>query len=639
MGIDTKKTLLLVHEELNWVSVKKKELNRFGYKILSANSGENAVNIFTENKYIDLVLIDIDLNTGFNSIETSGKILKIRDIPIVFLLSDTDKKKLDKVEEISSYGYVLKQSDPASLNALLEMTIKLFKSQKEIKKLKDKTQELISQKKELDFSLKGANVGTWSWNIQTGEMTTNERWASILGYTLEEISPVSIDTWKEFIHPDDLKKSEILLNEHFIRASDYYERENRMKHKNGEWIWILDRGQVATWTKDGKPLLMYGTHQDITTQKTAEKRSSEAYQIINRSHSVAFLWQNKDNWPIEFVSENVDILTGYSAVEFMEGKVSYTDIIYRDDIDRVRDEVIQNSGMKEIQTIMHAPYRITAKNGQIKWIEDKTFIRRISNNSITHYEGIVTDITKQRQLEEKLLQAGRMEVVGTLAGGVAHDFNTLLGIILGYGEMILNNISSDSQNKAYLLEILQAGNRSKELVQHLMDFSIPDKDDRKPEQLSTLIEKSLPLLRSSLSSKININYKEKTNSSTIFANSSQIQQVIMNLGMNAAKAMENKGGNLDIILKEAFIGKNRAMTMNVKKGNFLKLVINDTGKGMDSKTIKHIFEPFYTTKPRGEGTGLGLSIVYGIIKSHDGFIDVISKPGEGSSFDIYLPKI
>ncbi len=639
MGIDTNKTLLLVHEELNWVSVKKKELNRFGYKILSANSGENAVNIFTENKYIDLVLIDIDLNTGFNSIETSGKILKIRDIPIVFLLSDTDKKKLDKVEEISSYGYVLKQSDPASLNALLEMTIKLFKSQKEIKKLKDKTQELISQKKELDFSLKGANVGTWSWNIQTGEMTTNERWASILGYTLEEISPVSIDTWKEFIHPDDLKKSEILLNEHFIRASDYYERENRMKHKNGEWIWILDRGQVATWTKDGKPLLMYGTHQDITTQKTAEKRSSEAYQIINRSHSVAFLWQNKDNWPIEFVSENVDILTGYSAVEFMEGKVSYTDIIYRDDIDRVRDEVIQNSGMKEIQTIMHAPYRITAKNGQIKWIEDKTFIRRISNNSITHYEGIVTDITKQRQLEEKLLQAGRMEVVGTLAGGVAHDFNTLLGIILGYGEMILNNISSDSQNKAYLLEILQAGNRSKELVQHLMDFSIPDKDDRKPEQLSTLIEKSLPLLRSSLSSKININYKEKTNSSTIFANSSQIQQVIMNLGMNAAKAMENKGGNLDIILKEAFIGKNRAMTMNVKKGNFLKLVINDTGKGMDSKTIKHIFEPFYTTKPRGEGTGLGLSIVYGIIKSHDGFIDVISKPGEGSSFDIYLPKI
>jgi signal transduction histidine kinase len=232
-----------------------------------------------------------------------------------------------------------------------------------------------------------------------------------------------------------------------------------------------------------------------------------------------------------------------------------------------------------------------------------------------------------------------MEVVGTLAGGVAHDFNTLLGIILGYGEMIMDNISPESQNGVYLLEIMRAGNRSRELVQHLMDFSIPDKDDRKPEQLSNMIEKSLPLLKSSLSSNIYIKYKSITNYSTIFANSSQIQQVIMNLGMNAAKAMEKKGGELKIIIEKVFIDKDRAMTMNVKKGTFLKLVMSDTGQGMASNTIKHIFEPFYTNKPRGEGTGLGLSIVYGIIKSHDGFIDVRSKQGKGSTFDIFLPKI
>jgi len=288
---------------------------------------------------------------------------------------------------------------------------------------------------------------------------------------------------------------------------------------------------------------------------------------------------------------------------------------------------------------MHSPYRITAKNGHIKWIADKTFIRRNSNDSITHYEGIVTDITKERDLEAKLLQASRMEVVGTLAGGVAHDFNTLLGIIMGYGEMILDNISPDNQNKTYLLEIIRAGNRARELVQHLMDFSIPDKDDRKPEQLGNMVEKSLPLLKSSLSSKINIKYESIINSSSIYANSSQIQQVIMNLGINAAKAMEKKGGELKINLEEAFINEDRAMTLNVKKGIFLKLVMSDTGQGMNSNTIKHIFEPFYTNKPRGEGTGLGLSIVYGIIKSHDGFINVRSKQGIGSTFDIYLPKI
>ncbi len=521
----------------------------------------------------------------------------------------------------------------------LKMTFKFFESQRKINKLKDKNQELISQKQELEFSLKGANVGTWAWNVQTGEMSTNERWASILGYTLEEISPVSIDTWKEFIHPEDLKKSELLLNEHFDNISDYYEKENRMKHKNGEWVWILDRGQVATWTEEGKPHLMYGIHQDISNQKIAEKKSSEAYQIINRSKNVAFLWQNKEDWPIEFVSENVEMLTGYTDSEFMEGKISYTNLIYKNDIDRVTEEVISNSRLKKAKSIIHAPYRITAKNGHIKWIADKTFIRRKSDNSISHYEGIVTDITKEREMEEQLLQASRMEVVGTLAGGVAHDFNTLLGIILGYGEMVLNNISPDSQNKDYLLEIMRAGNRSRELVQDLMDFSIPNIESRKYEEFANLIEKSLPLLNSSFTSVINIKYKTLADTSTIFANSSQIQQVVMNIGMNAAQAMGSKGGDIEIILNETFINENLALSMNVKKGNFLKLVISDTGQGMDSNTVKHIFEPFYTSKPIGEGTGLGLSIVYGIIKSHDGFIKVYSKQGEGSTFKIYLPKI
>lgn len=528
--------------------------------------------------------------------------------------------------------------NPNKTLLLVDEEITLLSQLKIIKELKAKNKDLITQKQELDFSLKGANVGTWAWNIQTGEMTTNKRWASILGYSLEEISPVSIDTWMEFIHPDDLKKSELLLNEHFDGISDYYERENRMKHKNGEWVWILDRGQVATWTKNGKPLLMYGTHLDITNQKTAEKKSTEAYKIINRSQSVAFLWQNKKDWPIEFVSDNVEILTGYTATEFMDRKVSYTNLIYKDDIDRVREEVNSNSKMKNTKSIIHKPYRITAKNGHIKWIADKTYIRRNSNEQITHYEGLVNDITKEREMEQKLLQTSRMEVVGTLAGGIAHDFNTLLGIILGYGEMVLDNISPDNQNKAYLLEIMRAGDRSRELVQQLMDFSIPDKEDRKPEEFKSIIEKSLPLLVSSLTTRVNIKYESITNSSNIFVNSSQIQQVIMNLGMNAAQSMGNNEGDLRIILKEAFISDNLAFSMNVKKGNYLKLSISDTGQGMDLNTAKHIFEPFYTNKPRGEGTGLGLSIVYGIIKSHDGFIKVYSKPEEGSTFNIYLPK-
>ena len=136
---------------------------------------------------------------------------------------------------------------------------------------KQAEKELQTQQQRLDYILRGTNVGTWEWNVQTGETTFNERWAEIIGYNLEEISPVSIDTWMKFAHPDDLKLSNELLEKHFKGELDYYEHEARMRHKNGDWVWVLDRGKVATWTEDGKPLLMSGTHTDVTGRKQAEQ--------------------------------------------------------------------------------------------------------------------------------------------------------------------------------------------------------------------------------------------------------------------------------------------------------------------------------------------------------------------------------
>jgi len=145
--------------------------------------------------------------------------------------------------------------------------------------------------------IKGTNVGTWEWNIQTGEAVFNARWAEIIGYTVDEISPASIETWIKFAHPDDLKISGELLAKHFRRELDYYEFESRMKHKDGNWVWILDRGQVATWTADGKPLMMMGTHQDITGRKKAEatlKHSQENYRIITDQSPIAIELYNAE---------------------------------------------------------------------------------------------------------------------------------------------------------------------------------------------------------------------------------------------------------------------------------------------------------------------------------------------------------
>ena len=143
----------------------------------------------------------------------------------------------------------------------------------------------VDQKRRLDYILRGTNVGTWEWNVQTGETIFNERWAEMIGYSLSELAPVSLDTWIEHCHPDDLAKSGELLQECFEQKSEYYNYECRMRHKNGEWIWVLDRGKVATWTEDGQPEWMYGTHQEITSRKHAEeslRKHNELLDIISR---------------------------------------------------------------------------------------------------------------------------------------------------------------------------------------------------------------------------------------------------------------------------------------------------------------------------------------------------------------------
>jgi PAS domain S-box-containing protein len=143
---------------------------------------------------------------------------------------------------------------------------------RDITRQKQAEEILATERRRLADIIQGTNVGTWEWNVQTGKAIFNEQWARIIGYTLEEISPVSIDTWIKFAHPDDLKMSDELLEKHFKGELDYYECEARMRHKNGDWVWVLDRGKVATWTKDGKPLLMSGTHQDITERKRSEQQ-------------------------------------------------------------------------------------------------------------------------------------------------------------------------------------------------------------------------------------------------------------------------------------------------------------------------------------------------------------------------------
>jgi signal transduction histidine kinase len=256
---------------------------------------------------------------------------------------------------------------------------------------------------------------------------------------------------------------------------------------------------------------------------------------------------------------------------------------------------------------------------------------------------------ERAKLEEQLRHSQKMEAIGTLAGGIAHDFNNILGVIIGYTElmMIRSQNAGEDINKKNMDHVLKAADRAKELVKQILAFSRKDKKTKKPVLIAEIAVEVLSLLKKTLPSNIHIRTHIEDGLGPVMADSTQIHQVIMNLCANAAHAMRKNGGTLEIVLKEidlinGVIGsietKNTIDKNDFKGHMFQQLTVSDSGHGMDAETLTRIFEPYFTKKKIGDGTGMGLSVVHGIVKSHGGEITVYSEPGNGSSFHIFLPQ-
>ena len=251
----------------------------------------------------------------------------------------------------------------------------------------------------------------------------------------------------------------------------------------------------------------------------------------------------------------------------------------------------------------------------------------------------VRDITVQKKIEEQLRQAQKMEAIGTLTGGIAHDFNNILTPIIGYSELALARIAPDNPLTSDLHQITRAGLRAKELIQQILAFSRQAPQQRKPLQPHPVIKEALKLLRASLPATIEIREDIATDCGTILADPTQLHQIVMNLCTNAYHAMRESSGILGIRLFQTHITEEeyKAGISELTPGRYVHLEVTDTGHGIEHNIQAQIFEPYFTTKNKGEGTGLGLSVVHGIIKSYEGQISVYSEPGQGSCFHVYFP--
>ncbi len=364
----------------------------------------------------------------------------------------------------------------------------------------------------------------------------------------------------------------------------------------------------------------------------ALRKSEERYRdVVENANDAIVITQGPD---IKFHNRRTEEFLGYSAGE-LDG-IPFTDLIHPEDREMLIERQVRRLRGEDIPSTY--PFRVMNKVGETLWVETNAV--SISWEEKPAVLSFIRDISEQEQLRSMLQQAQKMEAIGTLAGGVAHDFNNILGIIVGNAELAMQDVPDWNPAYRNLDEVRKACLRAKEMVRQILAFSRQTEALLKPVQIRGFVEESLRLLRSSIPTTIEIRENFTNRRDTILADPTQLNQILLNLASNAAHAMRETGGVMEVGLRDVRLGEQaRGQYQDLTPGDYLVLTVRDTGHGIEPDILDRIFDPYFTTKEHGQGTGMGLSVVHGIAKSHKGASRVESRPGEGATFEVYLPLV
>ncbi|MBF0544601.1 MAG: PAS domain S-box protein [Candidatus Riflebacteria bacterium] len=413
--------------------------------------------------------------------------------------------------------------------------------------------------------------------------------------------------------------------------------------KTGE-TWIGSYNFAPIRDKDGLIVGSVVVGRDITDRKRAEEalsRTKERLELAQRS-------ANAGVWDWDMTKEHLDwsrelfLLFGLDPDKDMANFETWNKVLHPDDLETASRKI--NQAVKD-KTTLHNEYRIIYPNGEVHWISALGNTTYDPSGQPLRMAGICLDITEQKRAveeKEKLLvqlnHAQKMESIGRLAGGVAHDFNNMLGVILGYVDIALKNMDQPQRLQKSLSEINDAAQRSADLTRQLLAFARKQSIIPEVIDLNRTVTGMLKILQRLIGENIALNWLLEANLWSVKVDPSQIDQILANLCVNSRDAIPGVGKIVIETGNETFDEVACASHTDSTPGEYVRLTVSDNGHGMDEETLSHIFEPFFTTKVLGKGTGLGLATVYGAVKQNNGFIDVRSKPGQGTIFSIYLPR-
>ena len=482
------------------------------------------------------------------------------------------------------------------------------------------------------LAVQATNDAVWDIDLATGTVSWNETYATLYGRPPE--TSKSWQWWIDRIHAEDRERTSEGLASAISGSESTWTCEYRFQRVDGTWAYIYDRAYIAR-DPSGVAWRVIGAMQDLTQRKRVEaelRESEERFRNIADSAPVV-VWVSGLDGVATFVNRYGLNFYG-RTLEQMVG-TAWPDLVHPDDSERVAAEF--SAAVADCRTYQIS-FRVRRADGEYRWVLSNG-CPRFAGEVYTGHIGITTDITEVKQSQEQLQAAQKLESLGVLAGGIAHDFNNLLGGIHSVAELVEMDLAPGSPCREEIQRIKTATIRGSEIVRELMIYAGEgQKDIKEAVDVARLVEEMFELLKVSISKQVALRTDFRGDLPTVWGNASQIRQVVMNLILNASEAIGDTKGAITLTTEHLSGGRDLAPNnaIDLTPGDYVRIEVSDTGSGMTEEIKAKIFDPFFSTKFAGRG--LGLAVVQGIVRDLGGAINMVSAPGEGTAFQVLLPR-